>query len=311
MENLSSRPGDCKRYWPMNRTLILVPLLLVLAPSAAYAHSFAVYVSTPATPPSGYEWVRFASLGVIAATLVLCHWLIAKRTLLNSAFTALGTTIGFWLVFVFVGNFAASTSTAPPPGLGPPSAIYWHRPAGSHWSLFAFWNILGAGFLIFACLLVGRLWKLTVRARIALLVAPVIAYTLFLSPFVSSNAITHGWAGGYVMNAGDDQLYDLNRACLLYAEQNDGRFPVAQNIEELLPQITEHLEHKESRYGNPITVHPAAWAFEEQPKPFTWDSSLSGRDAPELPVWNGSQLPVQCPYIGNRVRPIHDLTEGQ
>lgn len=28
---------------------------------------------------------------------------------------------------------------------------------------------------------------------------------------------------------------------------------------------------------------------------------MSGRKAPQLPVW-GSQLPIQCPYIGDHVR---------
>ena len=295
----------------MKHSLKLAPLLLVFAESIACAHSFAVYVSTPATPPIGYEWVRIVSLASLASTLWLCHWLIAKRTLLNSAITAFGTVVAFWLAFVLAGNFAASTSTAPPPGLGPPSAIYLHWPSRSHWSLFGFWNLLGAIFLLCACFLVGRLWKLTMSVRIPVVVAPVIAYMLFLTPFVSSKAITHGWAGGYVMNAGHDQLCCINRACLSYADQNDGRFPVAQNLEELLPQIAEHLERSDSRYGNPITVHPAAWAFEKQPKPFIWDASMSGQDAPELPVWDGSQLPVQCPYIGDGVRPIYELTDGQ
>lgn len=295
----------------MKRTLIIVPLILASAPNAASAHSFAVYVSTPATPPADYEWVRIASLASIAGVLFLCHWRIAKRTVLNSAVTALLTTIAFWLVFVVAGHFAASRTTAPPPGLGPPSAIYWHWHDASHWLLFTFWNFLGATILVGSSYLIGRLWQLTARLRIAVCIAPVFVYGLFLAPFVASKAIAHGWAGGYVMNAGEDQLYDINRACFLYAKQNEGRFPVALNIEELIPQITEQLEHQESRYGNPIAVHPAAWAFEKQPKPYTWDSSMSGRFAPELPVEDGSQLPVQCPYIGDRVRPIYDLTEGQ
>lgn len=113
------------------------------------------------------------------------------------------------------------------------------------------------------------------------------------------------------MNAGEDQLYDINRACFLYSKENEGKFPVAQNIDELLPQITAYLERTESRYGNPITVHPAAWAFEKQPKAFIWDTSMSGRIAPEIPVWDGSQLPVKCPYLGDRARAIYDLTKGQ
>jgi len=295
----------------MKRTLALVALILASAPSVAHAHGFSVYVSTPVTPPHGYEWVRVASLASILVSLFLCHWRSGKRTLRNSVVTALSTTAVFWILFVFDGYAAASATTAPPPGLGPPSAIYWHWRDESHWSLFTYWNFVGVAFLVSVSWIIGRVWKLPVRSGIAVLLIPVIVYGLFLTPFVMSKAISHGWAGGYVSNAGRDQLFDINRACFLYAKKNEGKFPVAQNIEELLPQITEHLLQKESRYGNPLTVHPAAWAFKEQPKPFTWNTSMSGKLAPELPIWDGSQLPVQCPYIGDRILPIDDLNDGR
>ncbi len=293
----------------MKRSLPIAILILAASPAIAWSHSFAIYVSTPLTPPATYEWT-YVSLIFIAISLTLCHRFAAKRTLITSFLTAVATTLVFWVVFVYIGRFAASTSTAPPPGLGPPSAIYLRWRHDELGRLFAFWNAFGVVLLAAATFVVGRVWKLK-TGRLALLAVPVIVYLSFLSPFLATGAIAHGWAGGYVMNAGEDQLYEINRACWLYAEENNGRFPIANDIDELLPKIETHISKPESRYGNPITVHPAAWAFEKDPKPFAWNEALSGRPAPKLPVWDVEQMPVKCPYLGARVRPIDELGEDQ
>jgi hypothetical protein len=88
-------------------------------------------------------------------------------------------------------------------------------------------------------------------------------------------------------------------------------FPVAETIDDLLPQIEHHLKRNRSRYGNPSTVHTAAWAFEREPRSYTWNSAFSGRPAPALPIWDAKQLPVQCPYVGKRARLLDELHEGQ
>lgn len=308
---IRSISDHCRGFAGMSRAFLALPPLLLLPVSTAQAHSFAVYISTPVTPPSGYEWVQTASLGLITITLLICNSLLAKRSLLDSSISSAGTTFAFWILFVFIGKIAATASTMPPPGLGPPSRIYWNWPGQNHWSLFVVWNVLGVVSLVSTSFFLGRLWKLNVPARLALTIAPILAYSVLLLPFVSAKAITHGWAGGYVMNAGEDQLYDLNRACFQYAEQHDGRFPAAGNIVELLPKIAEYLEHGESKYGNPISIHPADWAFEKEPRSFTWDSSQSAQIVPKLPDSAGVPLPIQGPDTGHAILLLHDLTKSR
>lgn len=293
------------------RRLVTAVIVSLAMPAVASAHSFAIYVSTPLTPPATFEWLRPIAAAAIAVSVFIAMWLVARSSWIEGFFVAISATVLFSLTFLFIGYYAAGTNTRPPPGLGPPSSIYWHWRDGELGFLFTTWNIIGAGTLGISTFLVGRLWRGDRRRRAAVaLIIPVVTHAALLLPFLQSGAIAHGWAGGYVMNAGHDQLHDVNRACFLYAADHDGLFPVAKNLNELMPQIQSYLKRKRSLYGNPITVHPAAWAFEKQPKPYVWNAGASGQPAPELPIENASELPVQCPYIGERALPLYDLEES-
>jgi hypothetical protein len=295
----------------MKREIPLAILASLLVPNVAWSHGFAIYVSTPITPPATFEWTPIVSTISILVASFLSYWLIARKPLVDSFLTSLGATSLFWLVLVFIGGLAAMRTTAPPPGLGLPSAIYWHWRSGELEGLFIMWNALGVAILTAAVVVFGRLWRIELRRRCLVLVIPALVYLACLSPFLVSGAIAHGWGGGYVTDAGLEQLRDVNRACFLYAADHDGLLPVAKNIDDLMPQIEDYLQRRRSRYGNPVTIHPAAWAFEKEPQAYIWNPALSGRPAPSLPIVDANQLPVQCPYIGNHVPLIDDLDESQ
>ena len=76
------------------------------------------------------------------------------------------------------------------------------------------------------------------------------------------------------------QLVDLNRACYRYAWENDGKFPVAKDIRDLIPQIEPYIEHMKSRYENPMHYSPRAWGMKKYPQRYIWNEELSGQKAP-------------------------------
>ncbi len=294
----------------MTGRLVIVVTAVLGLPNVVCAHSFAIYLSTPVSPPATFEWMLPVSLVAVCSAVFLALRLGAHLRLIETVIVSVATTLVFSGAFLFVGRFAASVHTGPPPGLGPPSAIYWHWQDYELGSLFAIWNIIGGVVLAVATFLCARLWRTDRNAKaIPILMLPLATYVLLLLPFLLSGAIAHGWAGGHVINAGKDRLYDVNRACFLYAAEHNGRFPVAATIDDLIPQIECFMTVTRSGYGNPITVYPAAWAFEKEPSPFAWDPAWSGQQAPELPIWDARQLPVQCPYIGEYARPLLDLKD--
>jgi len=285
----------------MKRAALIAVVLALAAPARAEAHSFAIYVSTPISPPAPLAWVRPVSLVAIAVSLILAFRFLGSFRWITSLVVSLGSTLAFSVVFYLIGWFAASANTGPPPGLGPPSAVYVRWSETDLESLFISWNTIGAAVLLAAVFVIGDLWRLgSMSRRLAIVGVPLVVYGVLLLPFVATAAIAHGWAGGYVMNQGNHQIVDLNRACFRYAREHDGRLPVADDIHELLPQIEPYLDDRESPYGNPIYVHPAAWAFAESPKEYVWNKRLSGQPAPELPIESEDYMPVTCPYTGPR-----------
>jgi len=285
----------------MRHPLLLFPIAMMAglcAPTDAWAHSFAIYVSTPLTPPEAFVWLWPISLLVIGGSICFSLRKYGGVGIVESVCVAIGVLLLFGGIFLFVGFFAAGLSTAPPPGLGPPGLIYRRWSGYGLVVLFVVWNAIGLTLLYSAIMLLGRLWKSKRNQHVQAIVRiPLLAYGAMLLPYLLTGAIAHGWGGGYVMMAGEDQLMSVNRACFLYAKDHEGRFPVAQDIEELMPQIQPYLKPRETRHGNPYTVHPGAWVFDEHPKSYVWDAAQSGKLAPRIERFNRVKLPVACPYV--------------
>lgn len=285
----------------MRHPLLLFLLALMAglcAPAGAWAHSFAVYVSTPLTPPAAFVWLWPISLLVIGGSIYFSLRKGAGVGVVESVCVAVGVLLLFGGIFVFIGLFVAGLDTGPPPGLGPPGLIYRRWDGYGLVILFIVWNAIGLTLLASAIILLGRLWKAKRNQHTSFIVRiPLLAYGALLIPYLLTGALAHGWGGGHVMTAGENQLLSVNWALFLYAKDHEGRFPVARDIEELMPQIQRYLKPRETRHGNPYTVHPGAWVFDEQPKSYVWDSTQSGKLAPELDYFPSFKLPVTCPYI--------------
>ncbi len=283
----------------MKRTTGLIVFFFSLMCREASAHGFVIHVSTPITPPAGLVWLVPVSLAAVALSVLLAFRILRLATWLESVLVSVSAALVFGLAFVFVGTIGASCFIGPLPALGPPLGVYWRFRTGWLESLFVIWNGIGVGVLLGVVFLVGRLWLPARReVRRKTLAFPVATYLLLLVPFLLTGSLAHGWAGGYVMMAGEQQLLDINRACLRYAMEHGGKLPVASTVDDLLPQIERYLKQPKPRDGNPIQVHPAAWAFEKDPKPFVWKAQLSGQKAPKLPIADEEKMPVTCPYTG-------------
>ena len=116
--------------------------------AAAGAHGFAVYVATPVSPPAGFVWVAPASAALLVGLNLVLLWRLGLAGGARAAVVAVLGVLTFASVFDVFGYVAATATTAPPPGLGPPSRVYWGmgwREAG--W-LFVPWNVAGLGLLL-------------------------------------------------------------------------------------------------------------------------------------------------------------------
>ncbi len=297
----------------MNRALAITVLLALLIPDQAQAHGFIIHVSTPITPPDTFRWLWPLSLLVFVVSLLLTFRCLRLAGWRESVIVSFIAVVAFAIVFYSIGRLWALSSTAPPAGLGPPSPVYLRWYSGYLQELFISWNVFGAIVFLAATTLAGRLWLPARRKKGVIVMAmTVLVYVALLTPFIRSGAFAHGWAGGYVLGAGQSQLRDINRACFRYAKDHGGKLPVAQDIQELLPQIKKYLETPTPQSDYPIYVCPAAWAFEKTPKTFVWNTKLSGQDAPKIPMYDNRELPVTCPYTEkhHHFRGFEDL-EGE
>lgn len=269
----------------MNHRLLLFPLLFaILSQEQVFAHSFAYYASTPVTPPGEFLWwwpiaVFFLVLGVYVPLRMSLKW--SRRF---SAGISVLWVVVFSAIFYWIGTFAATSSTAPPPGLGPPCGTYWGRSFSEIGAIFLFWN--GLGLLIFSAGPAYLLFKKRKeiekgkrRAFWAWIVVMPVCFLIGLSPYIATGAWVHGWGGGYVMSSCRDQLGDLHFALVMYALEHDNKLPVAKDFEELYPQIQPYLPQYE--YRNPwkdSNVCVIGKAFDRDPQPFVWNASLSGKE---------------------------------
>ena len=122
--------------------------LVVLATSPAWAHGFAIYLSTPITPPLGFRWVWIVTALVLVGGNTVAVRFLGRMGWSNAVVVSLSAIGLFAGTFYAFGYFAATATTAPFPGLGPPSRIYWGFAGGRVEGLFATWNLKGVAFLV-------------------------------------------------------------------------------------------------------------------------------------------------------------------
>jgi len=145
------------------RVLSLAAVALLVMCGTVHAHGFAVYLSTPVSPPKGYQWVFYCSIPLLVAAATLSMRLSGRRWRSALWRSSVAVTMSAWL-FYEVGRIAAEANTGPPPGLGWAGRPFW----GAKWNwipeLFLSWNALGVLFLAPSVALLDS-WEQVVRGR--------------------------------------------------------------------------------------------------------------------------------------------------
>ena len=268
--------------------------------SSAGAHGFARYVSTPISPPAGFEWVRWAYIAIVITLGSFLVWRVTKDRLTTvTGFVITVLSFGS-LTLWMLGRFWSSQSTAPPPGLGPPSTPFW----GFGWSesgiIFIVWNLLGLGAIVCFVILAKKLFRGRIgeasRVRLA---APLLGcYLLGVVPYVATGALSHGWAGSYANRGCERNIKAIYDALDEYVANHDGRLPAASNFSEVFEQLDPYFEEPRTYYGMPADICPIGGAYKKEPKTYEWDSSFNGLSIKEAAIrmMDLNEFPINCPY---------------
>lgn len=263
----------------------------------ALAHGYITYVSTPITPPAEFRWwLPVAIVILLASTVAVFRVALGCRWPSAAIRAAFGVAL-FAVSFYGYGQCAATASTAPPAGLGPPCPTYWGRGWSDSGGTFLLWNVIGAAFLaVSLSLSAGRRQRWKKRLGVASVGA--LAYALALTPYLARGAYVHGWAGGYVHIDCMRRLGRLTDAVCDYVDAHGGMLPAANDIDELAQVVRPYLDPANSRFTpGSAAVCPVGGAFERDPRKYFWDSRFSGRRITELGedtlTLNGL---ISCPY---------------
>lgn len=279
----------------------LIAFCCLVSQGSAFAHGFAVSVSTPISPPVELMWV-LPAFGLLF--VIMNSWFNRRMNgsgFDRSMFCALGHCLCLGLSFFFVGDLAAGLTTAPPPGLGVPCPAYWGFGWDKVGSLFLTWNGLGLLFVAGWTILFVKLWRVPRRLRAMNVVANLVLYVCCLLPFASSGAWSHGWAGGYVHSECQRRVERLYLALLSYAESHEGRLPTAKNMDELIAQLEPFSSERAYLYLNPQDRCPIGIAYEKRPQPYLWNGEVSGKHLRDLGThyfWGDDKKMISCPYHG-------------
>lgn len=283
----------------MKRTFI-IPAALYFLPTIACAHGFALYVSTPITPPREFIWWFPFAVGIlIIGTFVIMRRFLSRRRPVAIGLSVLAFIL-FAVSFLMFGLFAASVTTAPPPGLGVPCSTFW----GMGWSrvgwLFIRWNIYGYLFLLGSLFLCGGTSRTKPRFK-QLMKWTAAFYVAGIIPYVVTGAWVHGWAGGYIHMGCERRLEILNTALLEYVDNHHGQLPAADGMESLLKELKPYLADERIRYLDPINVCPLGNAYERNPKAYEWNSLYSGVRLADIDLdkFYKNIIPISCPYHPN------------
>lgn len=274
----------CQRFAPL--------FLIVCLPASAKAHGLVVYVSTPITPPREFLWWLPFSIGILLFGSYLVIRRVAGMDPKSSLARALAGVLAFGVVFYLLGSTFAQMNTAPPPGLGLPHPVFWGLGWREEGLTFAVANLVGL-VLFSASLLVSTKWKKAGSPDPRCAMFSVAIYAIALSPFVISGALTHGREGSYVKGACRITIQTLTRAAALYAQDHEGKFPKADGISTLIPQLRPYLAETS---GPPLSAPVlCAWgeALERHPQEYIWHPSHE--EEPSLETSGGKPL-ISCPY---------------
>ncbi|MBN1491662.1 MAG: hypothetical protein JXA69_17245 [Phycisphaerae bacterium] len=274
-----------------------VALSLLLPAAVAQAHSLARYASTPITPPKEFTWWFPFAIGILLAGAFLTIWCSMGRRWYFAIGLSVCAVVLFAIPFFLFGRMAAGASTAPPPGLDVPHRTMWGMGWRRAGCTFVYWNLLG--YVFFSCSLFVCSGVYRAKRRLKKLAACALAtYVIALVPYVSRGALVHGWAGGYVHRGCEERIELLCGALIEYSKKHDGRFPSADSIESLLPQLQPYLPKDRIHDLLPIDICPLGGAFERHPKPYEWDTTFSGIHVRSLDsaMFRENRSPFVCPY---------------
>jgi len=279
----------------------------------AWGDSFNRFVSTPVSPPRGFEWIRLGSLlALVLANIALFRGRNGKDWLA----TVVGVPVAV-MVFAYLfyrhGCAATLRSTAPPPGLGRPSGVFWGWGWGKDGGVFLSWNLRGLVFLLVCVAPLAYYHRMVTRKQILLIVSGnAVAYALCLSPYVGSGALVHGWhGGGYVFKDCEPRTWAIAGAAGQYAREHHGRLPRGSSLGQVLPQMRSPREWYRGLYHDRPDVCPVSWARDVDPLPYVWNVRFSGKTiAQAIRLLNDGELLIICPRHRDR-RSVDRLRDTQ
>jgi hypothetical protein len=179
--------------------------------------------------------------------------------------------------------------------------VFWGYGWQEVGTLFISWNLFAVALLVSVLVIAMRLCKSEIRHRIDVLWINIVLYGVCILPFILSGALAHGWMGGYVTNACDRRIDALEQALIDYAQTHEGRLPVADQMDDLLPQIEGLVSRERIRYSSPIEICPVGAIYEREPKSFRWNRKMSNKALERLDPF---ESPFECPYHQRK----HSLT---
>jgi hypothetical protein len=273
----------------------LVPLALALAAVAtrAHAHGTRVMLSTPFSPPAGFQWVAWIAGPLLVTLTVILVRRLSAATWRKACLAGTSAVILAATAFFYFGRVAGNSSTAPPPGLGWGASVHWGLGWASVGEDFVAWNAIGLVFLGTALGILCMAFGVRSRRKIlALYGIEFSMYVLCLVPYLCSGALSHGWPGNYTHDYCRTKLSRLGMEVLKYARAHR-RLPEAEWVSALL------REH--DRWGEPRGVCPVGRLRTRQPESYRWNAELSGTPLDEVGRLTEPEILLSCPH-----HPIHE-----
>lgn len=285
----------------MKRNQILVSVLLVLGvPAIAYAHSLAIYASTPVTPPRGWLWVPIV---FVIGTILLDYVALGRAVSLPKLIVRdLLCLFIFFIVFFAIGSCSAMMTTGPMPGLGPPHTAFYGMSVLGGGMVFLVFNALGLYIFLYSRRLLCATLKITEREiRRRLFGAGVVVYLLVLIPYVFASAMAHGWPGGHITMQCRMRVETIGAGLVGYAQEHGGALPRAETMEEVIAAVGPYLPEERSRWLDPLDTCPIEDVYEREPRPYVWNADFSGARLDISEEYDENTPMIRCPaghFIG-------------
>lgn len=299
-------------------------------------HAFYSKALTPLNVSDDLLWLQPIIVFVLFLGVLILFRKALKWSWAYSAFLAF-----LWVVPFPALCFASRFQQPPPPARLLPLTAYWG------WGLstivgIRFFIVNLTVFLIFATYPFFLLWKNRIIVeqgkRIhfwAWATLLPVCFLLSLSPFIVMQVGVYGYVGHYVDYSCQKQTSELHLALLRYAEEHDNRLPMANDYQELFPQIKPYLKNGDAdtiweRYDVCVVGH----ALDRPARPFEWNKDFSGKEIvydkkwdffdnmdrkrnPNTPAFYGihrnyfiaGEKWIGCPYAAERIHHRMDQVE--